>query len=96
MNPHFTTDVALSEDRRELVFSGPKTGVLRLRYARTDDAIALYDLLQVARQRCWSAYSNERVRGRTKSEGPGKDTQEILAEIVTLTELAIETAETIS
>jgi hypothetical protein len=66
-----------------------------LRFADPDDAVEIFELLQGARERCWKAFVDERQRSCSASRGFGPATRELLTEIVTLIELAMEIAETI-
>jgi len=91
---HFTTSVVLSEDGRGLILSGPKTGVLTVRFADPGDTVEIFELLQGARERCWKAFVDERQQSCPALGRFGPATRELLSEIVTLTELAMEIAET--
>lgn len=92
MSGHFTTDVALSDDGRELTLSGPQTGRLCLRFDRAEDAGALFELFHSARQRCWEAHIKELAEGRSTTDRPGEAARKTLSEVVILTDIAIEAA----
>ena len=95
MSGNLTTDVVLSDDGRELTLTGPRTGRLCLRFEKTEEAGALFELFQSARQRCWEAHLDELAEGRSTTDGPGEATRKVLAEIVVITEVAIDAARTV-
>src|SRR5262249_42860850 len=92
MGRKLTSDVELSRDGRVLTLTGPRTGRLSLRFDRRDEASALFELFESARLRCWEAHVSEVSNGRATSSRPGEATRKVLAEIVVITDVAIDAA----